>query len=170
MAQRHRQGWQDFVNRTSICDPEAGGVYFVGEEFPAADALSLQGAEFGRAFVEEAVRLGTGAIDGELEFGGGFLLHWVRGNIGCVRGERFLDLATAAETPCGSADFVYQIEFERAVRDQGGMEGFGEFGVGFLFAGADKIVGGEEAVGDSVFGGCSFAGFGLGSASRWVEG
>ena len=58
---------------------------------------------------------GAGAVDGELEFGGGIELHGVgRTVVGFGSGKAFFDLAAAAETPDGAADFVEKIAFERS--------------------------------------------------------
>lgn len=118
-------------------------------------AIGLEAAEFGGAFVKQAVRQGAGAVDGQLDFGGGFGLHGVER----LR-EAGLDLAAAAETPEGAVDFIDEAGFERS----GGGEGEEEIGFGLrvvlFLTGADEIGLGEEAVGSGVFGANGAAGFG----------
>ena len=76
-------------------------------------------------------------VDGELDFGVGFVLHRVGGVLG---GEVLFDKGAAAEAPGGSADFVHQCLFEDAYRGELVAEGFVEFGVDRLFVRTDEIV------------------------------
>jgi hypothetical protein len=145
-----------FLDGAKIADAELGGVGAFVEIFVAVLALGLEFAEFGGAFVEQAVGECSCTVDGELEAGGCFLLHRVL--LGWA-GEIFFDLAAAAEPPHGAADFVGEIEFEHAYGGEIGVESLGEFGVGGLLVGADEVAGGEEAEGDGVLRGGGFTGF-----------
>ena len=130
-------------------------------DFAVGEAFGLEFAEFGCAFVEEAMGLRSGSIHGELEAGFGVALHRIFRH----SGERFFDLGAAAEAPHGSSDFVGEVLFENAGRGQFGLEILSEFVVYRLFAGADEVADGEEAEGDGVLGGDRFTGLCAGSAS-----
>jgi hypothetical protein len=157
---------ETFLYGAVVTEAEGGEIGAGFESVVEEVAIGLEAAEFGGAFVKQAVRLGAGAVDGELEFGGGFGLHGV-GRAGgayvlLTQGlqEGGLDLAAAAETPDGAVDFVDEAGFERA----GGCEGGDEIGFGLrvvlFLTGADEIGLGEEAVGGGVFGAGRAAGFG----------
>ena len=89
-------------------------------------APGLEFAKFRGAFVEQAMGLGAGAVDGLLGFFGVFVgsLHGVvQVGTRLVRdSEISLDFAAAAETPGGAADFVDQGVFEDAARRQFGAK------------------------------------------------
>ena len=112
--------------------------------------------------------MSAGAVHGELEASGGLVLHGVGDGIGVARfrcDERFFDLAAATQTPHGAADFVDEIVFEYS----GGSEIFSktlvEAGIEGFFAGPDEVLGGEETIGDRIFGGGGFTCFGAGSSA-----
>ena len=150
-----------FADGTEVAEAEVGDVGAGFEVFVAEVTFGLELAEFGGAFVEQTMGLGAGAVDGSLEFGRGFILHRVGLGVG-VEGcdEAFFDLAAAAETPHGAADFVDEIVFEDAGGGEVQAERVVEFGIEGLFAGTDEVVGGEEAVFGGVFGRRCFALFG----------
>ena len=125
-------------------------------------ALCLELAEFGGAFVEEAVGLGAGAIDGLLDLVGGGAGHFhgvedVAATVVETDDDVGFYLATTAKTPHGAMDLIHEIAFEWT----GGREGIDEVGFGlgvnFFFAGADEIAVSKKAFGDRVFGGCRLA-------------
>ena len=97
-----------FSEGADIAEAEVGCVCAGVEEFAAEVALGLEGAEFGGAFVEQAVRKGTRAINGELDFGGRVALR------GILVGEIFFHLAATAEAQDCSADFTDEIVFEHS--------------------------------------------------------
>jgi hypothetical protein len=157
---------ETFLYGAVVGEAEGGEIDAGFDSLVEEVALGLEAAEFGGAFVKQAVRLGAGAVDGELEFGGGRGLHGVRGVgcVGCLRSygleESGFDVAAAAETPEGAVDFVDEAGFERAGGCEGGDEvGFG-LGVVVFLTGADEIGLGEEAVGGGVFGAGGAAGVG----------
>ena len=51
-----------------VGDADIGGVGSGEEEFLSVVAFGLEAAEFGGAFVEQAMGLGAGAVDGALDF------------------------------------------------------------------------------------------------------
>ena len=117
--------------------------------------------------------LGSGAVNGELEFGGGFDLQRVRdGGVRTVGGgeagfkHRGFGFGAAAETPHGAPDFFGETGFEGADRGEFAVEGFAEFGIVGFFAGPDEVTGGEETEFCRVFGGGGFAFFGAGSGGE----
>ncbi|MGA3008133.1 MAG: hypothetical protein ABSE59_09610 [Opitutaceae bacterium] len=133
-----------------------GDVGSAVEVFVAELALGLKLAKFGGSFVQEPVRQGTRAVDGELDSGHGLVLHRVReraGAVGCCCGKTFFDLATAAETPHGATDFIDEVVFEQAGGDEVVLQRVVEFGVEGLFTWTDEVVYGEQAAGDVVLGG-----------------
>jgi len=152
-----------FLNYVNVAQAEHGDVGAFIEPGVAVLALGLELAEFGGAFVEEAVREGAGAIDGELEFCGGFLVHRIVEIFEIA--ETFFNLATAAESPHDAADFVDEVEFEGAFGNEAFLEVPGEFGVGVVLVGPDEVAGGEEAKADGVLGGGGFTGVCLGAAA-----
>jgi hypothetical protein len=148
-----------FLNGVKVAEAEVRNVGAFAVVVVAVLTLGLEFAEFGGAFVEEAMSQGTGAVYGELKAGSGFFLHRVLLCRAGVEGDEILfDLAAAAETPHGTADFVGEVEFERADGSEAFLEVLGEFGIGVLFVGADKVTGGKEAEGDGVLGGGCFTG------------
>jgi len=153
-----------FEHGSEIAEAQMGDVTVGTEVVVAPEAFGLEFAEFGGAFVEQTVGEGTGAVDGELEFGGGVGLHGVGGVVGGFRsGETFFDLGAAAQTPRSATNFVEEIEFERAAGREVDLKFGGEFGPGGFFAGADEVAGGEEAESYGVSGRDCFAGFGDGA-------
>jgi len=147
-----------------------GDVGSFAEEFLGVVTLGLEAAEFGGAFVEEAVGLGPGAVYGALGlFGAGVVgFHRVifKGGeeIGFYR-------SAAAETPHGLADFIYEISFEEAYGGQFVQEFAVELAVGGLVGGANEIARCVEALLDAVFGARGLAGFGArASAGLGVDG
>jgi hypothetical protein len=66
-----------FSDGSEVAEAEIGEVGARWEVFVAEVALGLELAEFGGAFVQEAVGLSAGPVDGVLEFGGGLVLHRV---------------------------------------------------------------------------------------------
>jgi hypothetical protein len=160
-----------FLDGAEIADAELGGVGAFVEIFVAVLAFGLEFAEFGGAFVEEAMVEGAGAIDGELEFGLGFMAHGVGDwrEVGVVGDEGLFDFAAASETPHGAADFVDEVVFEDADGGEFGAKLFAEVAVVGFFAGADEVAGGVEAEGGGVQGGDGAAFGSAGSADR-VEG
>jgi hypothetical protein len=118
------------------------------EGFVAQLAFGLEFAKFGGAFVEETLVEGTGAIDGELEFGLGFVAHGVGDGycFGLVGDEGSLDFATTAETPDGAADFVGEGVFEEADGGKFSAKLFGEGAVAGFFGGADEVLDDVKAV------------------------
>ena len=130
--------------------------------------LGLEFAEFGGAFVKQAVGLGTGAVDGVLNLVGAAVegLHRVVDVGGVIvesEQEACFDLAAAAETPCGAADFFHESVFEGADRGEFAFEIGLELGVVGFFFGTDEVAPGEEAEGDAVEGRGCFAFFGAGT-------
>ena len=121
--------------------------------------------------MEEALVECAGAIDGELEFGLGFVAHGVGDGcgVGVVGDEGLLDFAAASETPHGAADFVDEVVFEEADGGEIGAELFAEVAVVGLFVGADEVARGVEAEGGGVKGGCGAA-FGSARSAGWVGG
>jgi len=84
-------------------------------------AFVLELAKFGGAFVEQAVGLGAGAVDGVLDLVGTSVVGFhgvvdVGGVVVKAEEQHGLDLAAAAKTPCGSADFFYESVFKGADR------------------------------------------------------
>jgi metal-dependent amidase/aminoacylase/carboxypeptidase family protein len=65
-------------------------------------------------------------------------------------GKFAFDVAAAAETPHGAADFVDEAFFEDADRAEFLHESSGELRVGEFLAWEDEVVEGEEAVRDRV--------------------
>ena len=148
---------QGFVEGLEVGDAEVGDVGFLREEFVAELALGLEFAEFGGAFVEEAVGLGSGAVDRFLDFFGvgahGF--HGIEDEASAVvepEHEVGFDFTAAVETPHGSADFGGEVVFEDALGGEIGVDGLVEFGVKVLLVGSDEVRGGEEAVFQGVLG------------------
>jgi hypothetical protein len=148
-----------------VADAQVGEVCAGCGGFVARVAFGLELAEFGGAAVEKAVALGSGAINGVLELGGGFVLHCVGNGIfgvvdvsACYNHGGF-DFATAVETPHGSADLIDVVVFELTFRDEVVVESFIERFVAGFFAGTDEIFGGEEAGFEGVFRGGGLTGF-----------
>ena len=136
--------------------------------FAALLAFGLEFAKFGGAFVQQAVGLGTGAVDRVLDSEGtAFIgLHGVHDEDGVVvetEQETGFHLAAAAETPCGAADFFDESVFESPDGSEFAFEIGLEFDVVGLFVGADEVASGEEAEGDAVTRGGCFALFGAGA-------
>jgi len=130
--------------------------------------LGLEFAEFGGAFVKQAVGLGTGAVDGVLNLVGAAVEGLQRvvdvgGVIVESEQETCFDLAAAAESPCGAPDFFHESIFESADRGEFSFEIGLEFGVVGFFRRTDKVAAGEETEGDAVEGGVCFALFGAGT-------
>jgi len=135
------------------------------QEFLCDLAIRLELAEFGGAFVEQAMSLSASAVDRFLNFFGfgvgGF--HGIEDEPRAIvkaDDEVRFDFAAAAETPHGSADFVDKIAFEDADRGEIAEEFGVEFIVGGLVGWPDEIAVGIESVGEAVFGRGGFARFG----------
>jgi hypothetical protein len=148
---------QGFMEGLEVGDAEVGDVGFLREEFVAELALGLEFAEFGGAFVEEAMGLGAGAVDGFLDFFrlGVHGFHGIEDEASAVvepEDEVGFDFAAAAETPHGASDFVDQAVFEDALGGEVLADGLVEFDVEVLFVGSDEVRGGEEAVFQGVLG------------------
>jgi hypothetical protein len=150
-----------FIDGAPVRDAEMVTGEFSFEILKAQVTLGLEPAQFGDAPVEEAVALRAGAVDGELDRGGGFVLHGVGDGAGFDHGG--FDFAAAAEAPHGAADFVDEVVFEAAFWKKFGAEGLVEFVIRGLFTGTDEVFGGEEAMFGGVFGGGRFTGAGAGS-------
>jgi hypothetical protein len=133
-----------FSDGAPIDEAMSGDVGAGVEGFVAVLPMGLEEPEFGGAFVKETMGLGAGAVDGELDFGLGFVLHGVGGIFGR---EVFFDDAAATETPHSAAHLIDDVVFEEADRSEVMPEGCVEFVVEGLFAGADEIVEGKEAWG-----------------------
>jgi hypothetical protein len=131
--------------------------------FIGGSALGLKPAEFGGAFVEQAMGLSAGAVYRLLDLVGlevvGF--HGIEnaGGVGAAENhhEVGLYLTAAAETPHGAADFVDESVFEDGPGRVIFEKRVAEAGVIGFFTGPDEISRGEEAVGDGVFGARGFA-------------
>ena len=105
--------------------------------------------------MQQTMSLSAGAIDGFLNlFGGGVGgLHGIEdvtASIVETDGKVGFHFATAAETPHGSADFLDEIEFERTVGGEFGLERIGEFGIVVFFSGSNEVADSEKAVSDGV--------------------
>jgi len=132
-----------------------------------ATAFGLQPAEVGRTFVQQAMGLGAGAVDGLLDsFGGGVQgFHGVEDvilSIAEAEDEVGFDFAAPAETPHGAADFVDERFFEDTNRGEILEQRLVECGVGGLFVGADEIAR-VEAEDYGVFRRCGFTRLGAGT-------
>ena len=73
----HELAGQFFADGGPVAEAELREVGAGVKGFVAQLAFGLEFAEFGGAFVEEALVECAGAIDGELEFGLGFVAHGV---------------------------------------------------------------------------------------------
>ena len=106
--------------------------------------------------------LGSGAVDGFLDFFGvgARCFHGVEDVAFVAEHEHEVsfDFTAAAETPHDPADLGCEVLFEDTLGREFAAEGFVEFGVGWVFVGADEVGGGEEAVFKGALRGGCFSG------------
>ena len=121
-----------------IAEAEVRNVGASVVRFVAVDTLGLELAQFGGAFVEDAMGLSAGAIYGQLDFGRGFQLHGIEYGVGFEKA--FFDPGAAAESPHGAADFLDEVVFEDAFGREILDEDCVDLGIESFFAGTDEVV------------------------------